>query len=311
MLTGLHFLLTYMCNLECDHCFVFSGPQAGGTFTLGQLGEALSEATKIGTVEWIYFEGGEAFLFYPLMLEGARIARSMGFRVGVVTNAYFATSERDAELWLGPLGKLGISDLSISDDSFHYGEGKDSPAKLALRAARRLGLPAGPLCINKPGTGAGGGRRQGRGAPVERGGAMLRGRAVEKLASGLPRRPSGSFKECPYEDLRTPKRVHLDSLGNVQICQGLSMGNMWQTPLSTLVKGYDASSHPVCGPLVEGGPALLARTYKVRPASGYVDACHFCYKVRLALVDRFPEHLAPRQVYGMEPRPAGSSGGNH
>jgi MoaA/NifB/PqqE/SkfB family radical SAM enzyme len=114
MLTGIHFLLTYMCNSECDHCFVYSGPNAKGTFTLSEIRKALAEATKIGTIKWIYFEGGEPFLFYPLMLEGIRIARSLEFNVGVVTNAYYATSEEDAELWLSPLSKLEISDLSIS-----------------------------------------------------------------------------------------------------------------------------------------------------------------------------------------------------
>ncbi|MCD4844055.1 MAG: hypothetical protein K8R25_06155 [Methanosarcinales archaeon] len=111
---------------------------------------ALDEATKIGTIKWVYFEGGEPFLFYPLMLEGIKIARSMGFKVGVVTNAYYATSEEDAELWLTPLCKLGISDLSISDDSFHYEEEKDNLAKRALAAAKRLSMPVDSICIEKP-----------------------------------------------------------------------------------------------------------------------------------------------------------------
>ena len=98
MLTGIHFLLTYMCNLECDHCFIYSGPRAKGTFTISQIQNVLDEATKIETIEWIYFEGGEPFLFYPIMLEGIKIARSMGFKVGVVTNSYYATSEDDAEV---------------------------------------------------------------------------------------------------------------------------------------------------------------------------------------------------------------------
>jgi len=301
MLTGMHFLLTYMCNLKCDHCFVYSGPDANGTFTLDQIREALDEAAKIGSIEWIYFEGGEAFLFYPLMMEGVRIARTRGFKVGIVTNAYFATSEKDGELWLGPLCDLGIADLSISDDSFHSGEEKDSPAKRALAAAKRLGLTAGPICIEKPTIRAGKNKKQGWGAPVTGGGAMLRGRAVEKLAGDLPKRPFKTFTECPYEDLRRPKRVHLDSYGNVQLCQGLSMGDMWQTPLSELVRAYDADSHPICGPLASGGPVLLAKRYGIRPDDRYVDACHFCYLVRRALVNRFPRYLAPRQAYGMEP----------
>jgi hypothetical protein len=86
------------------------------------------------------------------------------------------------------------------------------------------------------------------------------------------------------------------------VCQGLSMGNMWQRPLSTLALGYEADSHPVCGPLKEGGPALLARQYDADIEGEFVDECHFCYLTRRALVDRFPEYLAPRQVYGLEER---------
>lgn len=77
------------------------------------------------------------------------------------------------------------------------------------------------------------------------------------------------------------------------------MGNMWETPLSMLVKNYDADSHAICGPLLRGGPALLAKEYGVEHEDEYVDECHFCYLLRLALIDRFPQVLAPRQVYGL------------
>jgi hypothetical protein len=74
---------------------------------------------------------------------------------------------------------------------------------------------------------------------------------------------------------------------------------MWQHPLSTLVREYQADSHPICAPLAKGGPALLARQYNVEHEPEYVDECHFCYLVRRALVDTFPGYLAPKEVYGM------------
>jgi hypothetical protein len=234
------------------------------------------------------------------MLEGIKIARSMGFNVGVVTNAYYATSEEDAEIWLKPLCKLEISGLSISDDSFHYEEEKNNPAKRALGAAKKLGIPVNSICIEKPTVETDIDKEQAKGVPVIGGGAMFRGRAVEKLVEGLPKRGWEEFTECPYEDLKEPERVHLDSYGNVHLCQGLSMGNMWENPLSILVKNYNADSHPICGHLVKGGPARLAKEYKVEHEDKYVDACHFCYLLRLALIDRFPQYLAPRQVYGLE-----------
>ena len=298
MLTGIHFLLTYMCNFKCDHCFLYCGPDAKGTFTLSQIKKVLDEATKINTIQWIFFEGGEPFLFYPLMLEGIKIARSMGFKTGVVTNAYYATSEQDVDLWYNPLCKLKISDLSISDDSFHNEEEKENPAKRALAAAKRLGMPVDSICIEKPTVEEGG--TISKGAPVVNGGALLKGRAVEKLIEGLPKRQWDEFTECPEEDLRNPKRVHLDPYGHVHLCQGLSMGNMWEIPLSELVENYDPDSHPICGPLLKGGPALLAKKYGVKHDDKYITACHFCYLMRLTLIDRFPQYLAPRQVYGLE-----------
>ena len=50
-LTGLHFLLTYTCNYECDHCFAWGSPFASGTFTLKEIREVCDEAEKIGTVQ--------------------------------------------------------------------------------------------------------------------------------------------------------------------------------------------------------------------------------------------------------------------
>jgi MoaA/NifB/PqqE/SkfB family radical SAM enzyme len=300
MLKGVHFLLTYTCNSECDHCFVYSSPQAKGTFTLKQVEEVLAESVKIGTIEWVYFEGGEPFLFYPLMLEGLRIGHDLGFKTGVVTNSYWAISDEDAQLWLRPFRELQVSDVSVSDDSFHYPEEEHTPSKRAVAAAKRVGLPVGSICIEKPTVEMAVDEQQERGAPVIGGGAKFRGRAAETLVEGLPRRRWEELVECPDEDLRNPGRVHVDSYGHVHLCQGLSMGNMWEIPLSELVRNYDGDSHPICGPLLQGGPALLAKEYQVEHDNAYVDACHFCYRTRLALIDRFPRFLAPRQVYGLE-----------
>ena len=300
MLKGIHFLLTYECNFECDHCFLYCGPHVNGTFTLDQLRKVFDEIAKIDSIGSVHFEGGEPFLFYPLMLEGIKMARGRGLKAGIVSNAYWATAVEDAGLWLRPLSELEIFDLSLSDDLFHHDEEKDNPAKRALIAAKRLEMPVNTICIDEPTVETNEDAAKEKGAPVIGGGAMFKGRAVEKLTEGLPKRPCEEFTTCPHEDLEDPGRVHIDSYGHVHLCQGLSMGNMWETPLSELVKNYDASAHPICGPLVRGGPALLAKEYDVEHDDKYVDECHFCYLVRLALIDRFPQYLAPRQVYGLE-----------
>ena len=299
MLTGIHFLLTYACNFECDHCFLHCSPRSRGTFTIRQITAILKEAQKMGTVEWVFFEGGEPFLFYPLLLESIKRASAMHFKAGVVTNAYGAVSPEDAELWLRPLVDAGLTSISISNDTFHYGEEAENPAATAYTVAAELDLDAASICIEPPKIVSPSADAEGKGQPVVGGGAKFRGRAAEKLTAGLPVRPWRELRECPYEDLDLPSRVHVDSYGNVMVCQGISIGNMWKTNLSAIVETYRSSAHPVCGPLLRGGPAALAQASGFRPDKGYVDECHFCYAIRRSQIDKYPDCLAPGQVYGL------------
>ncbi|MGW8194612.1 MAG: radical SAM protein [Desulforhopalus sp.] len=299
MVTDIHILLTYQCTFACDHCFLYSCPAAKGTMTLQQVRLVLDEAKKLGSVEWIYYEGGEPFLFYPLLVEGVALAKSMGFLVGIVTNGYWAISSKDARIWLKPLHEHGLDYLSVSDDSFHYEKRKGSPAKHALKAAKKVGIDTSPLSIQSPAVKVVG-PGQGTHTRVIGGGVRFRGRAADTLTSGLPKQPWQQLNVCQYEDLRTPSRLHVDAYGHVHLCQGISMGNMWQTPLSKLVREYKAESHPVCGPLLDGGPAELAGKYAVSHEQRYVDECHFCFCLRRELIKKFPHHLAPGQVYGIK-----------
>ena len=294
MLTGIHFLLTYTCNLECDHCFLYCSPWAKGTFTIGQVTTVLDEAKSIGTVDSIYVEGGEPLLYYPLLRESIRRATERGFKTGLVTNAYAAVSEEDAELVLTPLAEAGLTTISISNDAFHYGSETDNPAAMAYRVARKLGMDTSPIAIEPPEVQ----HQDDKGEPIVGGGAMFRGRAVEQLTADLPRRPCAELVECPYEELESPSRVHVDPYGNVHICQGISMGNMWETPLSELVRDYNPHTHPICGPLIRGGPAALSKALEATLEDSYVDECHCCFSLRKSCANRFPGVLVPKQVYG-------------
>jgi len=297
MLTGIHLLLTYQCMYECDHCFVFGSPFAKGVMTIEDIEQILRQSRDLGTVRWIYFEGGEPFLYYPIMLRGARRAKEMGFNVGVVTDAHWATSLQDAEEWLRPLKSIGVSDLSISDDPFHYGESTENLAKIGIKAAERLGLPVDTITIEAP-------KREPReraglkGMEVKGGEVMFRGRAVEKLLGGVPTKPWKAFDECRHEDFSDQRRVHVDPFGFIHLCQGLVMGNWRETPIPELVAGFEPRSHPICGPILEGGPAGLVERYGVDHEEEYVDECHLCYRARVTLRGRFPKYLAPPQMYG-------------
>jgi len=279
---------------------LYCSPRSDGTFTIGQVTKVLDEAQKIGTVDEIYFEGGEPFLYFPLLNESVRRAGERGFKVGVVTNGYGALSEEDAELWLRPLVESGLSHLDVSNDAFHYGEEAENPAAVAVSVAKRLGIETSAICIEPPKVLHQSPHDEDKGSPVVSGGAKFRGRAVDQLSGNLPLRAWEEMRQCPYEDLESPSRVHVDPFGNIFICQGISIGNMWQAPLSELVRNYSSKSHPICGPLIRGGPAELAKALGVKHEAGYIDECHLCYLARREAVDSLPDFLCPKQVYGLD-----------
>ena len=307
-LTGLHLLLTYQCNYECDHCFVWGGPSQRGVMTLSQVRDVYRQAQELGTVDWIYLEGGEPFLYYPIMVQAAREAVALGFRVGVLSNNYWATTVEDAIEWLRPLAGL-VQDLTISTDLFHANEVMSAHARNALEAAGQLDIPVDTIVCEVPEGGDHGDHtgREGRlagypaqpkGEPVESGPIMFKGRAAVKLVEGVARRPWQEFTGCPHERLEDPGRVHVDHLGNLHICQGVTMGSLFERPLAEIVATYDPQAHPIVGPLLEGGPAALVERYGLPHEEAYADACHLCYMARLRLRERFPQWLTPGQMYG-------------
>jgi MoaA/NifB/PqqE/SkfB family radical SAM enzyme len=294
-LSGLHLLLTYECNYECDHCFVWGGPSQTGTMTLETVEHILSQAKELGSIEWIYFEGGEALLYFETMIAGVHLAKESGFKVGIVSNSYWAATDAAALEWLKPLAGL-VDDLSISSDDYHGShEGVNYP-EIARRAAQQLDIPVDFISVAEPeALDAEGATGQ---IPAGESAVVFRGRAADVLASRVEAKPWEQFDTCPWEDLREPERVHVDPFGNLHICQGISIGNLLKRPLTDIMSDYDADAHPIVGPLLAGGPAEIVRRYGLSHEEGYADHCHLCYKTRCALRQRFPDELTPDQMYG-------------
>jgi len=286
-ITGLHILLTYRCIFECDHCFVWSSPDSQGTMTLSFIKRILEEAEEAG-INQIYFEGGEAFLYYPILVKAVEEAVDKNFWVGLTANCYWATSKEDALLWLAPF--KGISRLELSGDPYH---GKVEDTRYGVAAARELGIPVSIISIGPPS-----GPKEIEGVKVGYYDLMCKGRAVE-LAPDLDKIPVEELNRCPSEDFNDPGRVHIDPYGWVFMCQGITIGNINEKRLSDILKDYDPHHHSIIAPLMEGGPIKLVKRYSLPHEETYADACELCYRSRLLLREEFPDILAPDQVYGI------------
>lgn len=293
-LTGLHLLLTYQCNFECDHCFVWGSPRQSGVMQLRDIERILAEGKTLGTVKSIYFEGGEPFLYYATLVKGVQMAAEMGYTVGMVSNGYWATSVADACNWLEPFVGL-VEDLSMSDDAYHWGSEGAQNVVNAKTAASQSGIPMGTISVAQP-ENANTVDAVGR-LPIGESTVMYRGRAAEVLVDRATMYPWEQFTTCPYENLRDPGRVHVDPFGHLHLCQGISLGNIFETSLREIVDRFDPDTHPIAGALLGDGPAGLVRRYQVPHAEQVADACHLCFSTRQALRTQFPDVLTPDQMY--------------
>ncbi len=100
-------------------------------------------------------------------------------------------------------------------------------------------------------------------------------------------------------NLIEPGRVHIDPFGNVHICQGISIGNIFSTSIAEICQNFNPYNHPIIAPLLEGGPFRLSKKYQISTKGKYADACHLCYETRKLLRLQFPDMLLPDQMYGV------------
>ena len=295
-LKGVHFLLSYKCDLECDHCFVWGKPTAKGAFRIEQIMDILTEAKKLETVTYISVEGGEPFLYYPIVVRTVQEGIKLGFHVEVITNCYWATCLEDAAEWLAPIAKAGNVEISLSSDIYHGENWETEEVKTAAKAANKLGLKVGIIAIKHQDEVAT--LKEIEGAKVDLGELMYKGRAAVKLTEKAIKRPWHEFTKCPYENLASPERVHVDPFGYVHVCQGISIGNAWQKPFSRIIKEYRPEQNAILEPLIHGGPVVLVEKFGLSHDEYYADACHMCYSARCMLRGKHPDILVPDEMYG-------------
>ncbi len=296
-LKGVHLLITFRCDLECNHCFVWGSPKARGVFTVKQIKNILEETKKLGTVDCISLEGGEPFLYYPIMVKAVKEAVELGFSVEILSNCYWASCPEDAMEWLLPMSEAGNVELSLSSDLYHGESWQIEEVKNAVKAANSLNMRVGILSIKYPKAETTC-PREIEGAKVGLYELMYKGRATSELAKEADKKSWHEFTQCPYEELVNPERVHVDPLGYVNVCQGISMGNAWQKPFSNIIEKYNPYENPIVEPLIRGGPVALVEKFGLPHDEVYADACHLCYDARCMLRKKYPEFLGPDQMYG-------------
>lgn len=116
----LTFITTYKCGAVCDHCLMSCTPNNSDRLTLPQMRQFIDSFAEVCVGSGVVvFTGGECTLLGDDLLEAIAYANSLGLFTRIVTNAWWAKSERDAETFLNELKSCGLDEINISCDDFH------------------------------------------------------------------------------------------------------------------------------------------------------------------------------------------------
>jgi MoaA/NifB/PqqE/SkfB family radical SAM enzyme len=310
-------MLSYQCNAACEFCYYHCSPRKGGLMPVETCIAAWrSLKTLAGDEAKIHLTGGEPFLHWNHLVEILREGRTqnLGPVDLVETNGFWATDDRLIAERLETLVGLGVQRLKISIDPFHQEYVDIEPARrLAGTAKERFGLDRvlvrwekylGDFGLQIAECGLGEKDRVYVEAyhdyPFR-----FNGRAAGHLAGLLASKPAEAFgrMNCRAGFLGA-KGVHIDPYGNVfsGTCSGVVLGDVRQTPLEEIWKGFHPGQIELIGTLCESGPFGLlekARTLGYEELPAYADKCHLCTHIRQFLFEHGQEAsiIGPADCY--------------
>ena len=135
-------LLTNWCNAECKHCCMSAGPKRNDTLSLDQIKKAVFGLHRRNPLKVVVFAGGEPMAKRNILRHAIQFCSSLGIRTRMVTNAYWAKSEKLAQQQLKQLHSDGLMELNLSCDDYHQAYVPITNVINAWKASKGIGFSA-------------------------------------------------------------------------------------------------------------------------------------------------------------------------
>lgn len=319
-LKAVDFLLSFKCPAQCRHCSYQAGPNRQKVMNPWQANAYLEELTQTQSLEGMTIHGGEPFLFFKELTQILQKAKELAIpKRGIITNGFWADTNKNAQKKLMQLKEAGLKDITISADVFHQEFIIIEKVRQAILASIKVGFDhiwvdsyfLGGLdeeneynhqtkeILSQLKDLSNHSSVEFNHYPVS-----FNGRAADltKLLDLSSEIPVGS---CPFPfwisgDLQNPGTVEIDAHGNVTLCPGICIGNTNKESLPTILENYDCSNYPILALVAERGPKgllELAKEKGYKQIQSFYDECHLCYSIRQFLRPFYPEQLAPINCY--------------
>lgn len=318
-LSGIIFITTYNCNADCKHCF-FDTQTAQHYLSPDIIDRVYADESITKHMFWNHLSGGEVFLQPEKLYEIIRTIRKYFTKdIGMSTNGFWAKTPEIAQKRVQELLEAGISGIAVSADTFHEEYIDTHSVAHAIAAVSTSGLqnhsyimgarcaedmlnamaynvltdkltnkvqasytmPLAPTTI----------RSIGKGSSV----------AIPKKEN-MPQGICSNLCEClgargPYN----PSMVWVDVYGNVMVCYGIIIGNVYETDFAQIIREYKTFDFPLLHIIAEKGPHALIEIAKKEgipcDALKFYDECDVCYTLRKLLLKYYSKELGPRECY--------------
>lgn len=317
-ITGITWITTYNCNISCKHCFFET--QAKKKYMQPDLVDRVfQDFTPAKQMFWQHLSGGEIFLKPDIVIEILkRIQKYFHKNIGISTNGFWATDEEKTKSVVQKLVLNGVNGIAISADYYHQQfiplEGPKNLARITksegiqthsyimgarlseeVENAEKINIESQRIALEV---------EQNLNIPF----AYALERSIGKGSRiNLPKNkniPSGKCTELntclgnrsPFN----PAMVWIDPYGNVMICYGIIIGNVYKQSFREILECYDTKTFPLIHELAQNGPRalynfVLKHHFSIK--SAFFDECDLCYQSRKVLRTYYPELFGPDECY--------------
>ena len=298
----LEFIVTYLCNGGCKHCYSIQGKESFPEHIDKSLAvEIVRKVGKKYNPESIMTFGGEPLLFPEIVYAIHEEAMNVGIPCRqIITNGYWSKNPRRIKEIAESLVESGVNDVIISVDAFHQ---ENIPLNIVRKTAEsclQVGIKNiswNPCWVtseedcnqyNKKTKSI---LKELIDIPVRdsEGNVMEPdGLAIINLKEFLPpkeRIPTGKCGDMPYTGmLDSVKSICLEPDGRIAVCNDFHIGNASDVDIIDILKNYEPYKIPEMKAILENGMKGLiswARTKGVEPEpEGYYSICHMCTDIR-------------------------------
>lgn len=317
-ITGITWLTTYNCNIECNHCFFHTKGQKK-YMSPDLVDRVLAGFNMDKHIFWHHLSGGEIFLQPEKVMEIVKRIRTYFKKdIGISTNGFWAIDEKKTKDLVLQLAENGVSGIAISADHFHQQQMSSDGPKILAKVIKDLKLKTHSYImgarLNEDVTNAklvntnseqiakeiNQNQMLPYALPTER--SIGKGSLINvPKKTGIPTGKCTELNTCLGERSPfNPAMVWVDPYGNVMICYGIIIGNVNTQSLNQIISEYKPQNYPLLLELAEKGPKgvyEIAKANGMDDSGGFYDECDLCYKARSYLRSKYPELLNPEECY--------------